>query len=181
MNIETVDTDNYPAGQVIIPFTGVTATRKMTGFDSKEELEYTKPIYKANIDTWTEYDLVYKSGRDLIDYALYQHPRESDANYAARIRDGYIFNFGRAIINIFSFYLNDKEVVRELPGLKDDKQFKMFLKDCDLYGTDYNVFINEIQKYASAIGAVGILVNKPGDITRNNITLSDEIKNGIYP
>ena len=181
MNIETVDTDNYPAGHVVMPFPGATAERKMTGFDSREELEYTKPVYKLNINAWNEYDLVYKSGRDLIDYALYQHPRESDVNYTARIRDGYVFNFGRAIINIFSFYLNDKEVVRELPGLKDDKQFKMFLKDCDLYGTDYNVFINEIQKYASAIGAVGILVNKPGDITRNNTTLSDEIRNGIYP
>lgn len=182
MNIENVDTDDYPAGKMIVlPGGGATATRKTTDFQTKEELEYVKPVYKLNIRAWNEYDLVYKSGRDLIDYALYQHPRESDANYTARIRDGYIFNFGRAIINIFSFYLNDKEVVRELPGLKDDKQFKMFLKDCDLYGTDYNVFINEIQKYASAIGAVGILVNKPGDIARNNLTLNDEIKNGIYP
>ena len=174
MNLENIN-------PVSMPFNGVAAERKMTDFGSKEELKYTKPVYKSNIIAWKEYDLVYNSGRDLIDYALYQHPRESDANYVARIRDGYVFNFGRAIINIFNFYLNDKEVVRDLPGLKDDVQFKMFLKDCDLYGTDYRVFINEIQKYASAIGAVGILVNKPGDITGNNLTLKDEIENKIYP
>ena len=126
MNIENVDTDDYPKGTVIVPFSGIGPTRKMTDFESKEELEYKSYIYKRNISTWNEYELVYKSGRELINYALYQHPRESNANYEARIRDGFVFNFGRAIINIFSFYLNDKEVVRELPGLKKDKQFKMF-------------------------------------------------------
>lgn len=179
--IENTDTDNLPQGELVTAPGGTYTQRKMTDFKTKQELEYTIPVYKENIVAWTEYDLVYKSGRDLIDYALYKHPRESQQNYVARLRDGYTFNFGRAIVNIFSFYLNDKEVVRELPGLEDDVQFKMFLKDCDLNGTDYDVFINETQKYASAIGAVGILVNKPGDIAMSNATLKDEITKGIYP
>jgi hypothetical protein len=179
--VENTDTDNLPAGIELVPSSGTYTQRKFTDFKSKAELGYTCPIYDRNVETWGEYDLVYKSGRDLINYALYRHPRESEKNYEARLRDGFAFNFGRAIVNIFSFYLNEKEVVRELPGLKDDLQFKMFLKDCDLNGTNYPVFINETQKYSSALGAIGILVNKPGDITRNNMTLKDEIIRGIYP
>jgi len=175
---ETVDTEITP--KIVVDPSGSFTQRKFTDFKSKAELEYTTPIYKENIQDWSIYDLVYKSGRDLINFALYRHPRESTENYDARLRDGYVYNFGRAIINIFSFYLNEKEVIRELPGLKDDAQFEMFKQDCDLNGTDYDVFINETQKYSSAIGSVGILVNKPGGITMNN-TVQDEINNGIYP
>jgi hypothetical protein len=176
--LETVDSDDMSQGVVV---SGNFTTRKFTDFKSKNELEYTIPVYNKNIDAWNEYDLVYRSGRELINYALYKHPRESQQNYMARLRDGYIFNFGRSIINIFNFYLNEKEVIRELPGLENDKQFKMFKKDCDLNGTDYDVFMNESQKYSSAIGSIGLLVNKPGDIAINNITIQDEINNGIYP
>jgi hypothetical protein len=181
MRAETVDTGDYQGGKVITPAGGAMTTRKFDNFKTKDELEYTAPVYRKNILIWSEYDLIYKSGRELINYALYKHPRESQENYIARLRDGFIYNFGRAIINIFSFYLTEKEVVRELAGLEDDKQYEMFKKDCDLNGTDHNVFMNETQKHASAIGAIGILVNKPGDISGNNLSLKDEIKLGIYP
>lgn len=145
---------------------------------TKEELEEKHELYQEYIDDWKLYDLVFRSGKPLIDYAIYQHPRESNKNYEARIRDGYVFNFGKTIIDIFHFYLTEKEVMRDLSGLADDPQWEMFLKDADLNGTNYNVLLNEAQKFASVSGSIGILVNKPGIGAK---TVKEEVSNGIYP
>ena len=145
---------------------------------TKQELEAKHDLYQQNVINWQLYELVWRSGKDLIDFALYRHPRESPANYKARLKDGYIFNFGKSIIDIFNFYLHEKKSIRNLPGLKDDRQWQMFQKDADLQGTNYNVLIDEVQKFASVFGAFGTLVNKPGGLEG---TLDAEIKNGIYP
>ena len=157
----------------------------MANFKNKDEMYATSEIYKKNQETWELLDLVYRSGPELIQHSLYKHPLESNENHRARLRDGYVFNFGKSIVNVYNFYLNEKDVVRELPGIEDDPQWKMFTKDTDLLGTDYNVFWNEAQKFASAMGAIGILVNKPGDYSGEgetvDLSIGDEIKDGIYP
>ena len=78
-----------------------------------EELNEKNPLYEDNIKDWELYNLIYKSGRPLIEYALYRHPRESSQNHDARIRDGYVFNFGKSIIDLFNFFCSkDKYVSR---------------------------------------------------------------------
>lgn len=146
--------------------------------NNKQDLEVTHDLYKKYIGDWQLYDLVWESGTDFINHAIYRHPLESQKNYENRLRDGYIFNFGSAIVDVYNFFLNQKEVVRTLPGLEDDYQWKMFLKDADLFGTDYNVLIDESQKLASVSGSVGMLVNKP---SVNADNLSDEIREKVYP
>jgi hypothetical protein len=149
------------------------ANDKMT----KEKLDEKHELYNEYIDDWDLYDIVFRSGKPLIDYAIYRHPRESEDNHTARLRDGYVFNLGKTVIDIFHFYLTEKDVVRDLKGLANDPQWKMFEKDADLNGTDYNVLLNEAQKFASVNGSVGILVNKPAA----QPTVAEEVKNGIYP
>ena len=156
----------------------------MAKFKDKNDLMSTCETYKKNLENWQLLDLVYKSGKELIEHSLYRHPLESPENHRARLRDGYVFNFARSIVNVYNFYLNEKEVVRELPGLEKDPVYEMFKKDTNLFGTDYDVFWNESQKFASAMGAIGILVNKPGAYSGGeevSIALGDEIKDGIYP
>ena len=92
---------------------------------TKQELESKHELYQENIDNWTLYETVWRSGKKLVEYSLYRHPRESSANYDARLRDGYAFNFGKSIIDIFSFYLNEKEPIRDMKGLADDIQWQM--------------------------------------------------------
>jgi len=150
-------------------------------FAIKDELYYRNEIYMDNIEDWDLYTLIQKSGKDLIKYSLYQHPTESDTNYIARLRDGYVFNFGKAIVDIFNFYLNGKDVVRSMSPLKSDPQWKLFEKDADLAGTNYTVLIDEAQKIASALGAVGMLVNKPQGVSGEGLTKLDEMKYGVYP
>ena len=144
---------------------------------TKEKLNEKHELYKEYIEDWTLYDTVFRSGKPLIEYAIYRHPRESEKNHEARIRDGYVFNLGKTVIDIFHFYLTEKDIVRDLEGLADDEQWKMFEKDADLNGTDYDVLLNEAQKFASVDGSVGILVNKPSGYK----TVAEETKNGVYP
>jgi hypothetical protein len=151
----------------------IMATDKMT----EEKLKEKHPLYSDYIDEWDLYDVVFRSGKPLIEYAIYRHPRESEKNYNARLQDGYVFNFGKTIIDIFHFYLTEKDVVRDLKGLANDPQWEMFVKDADLSGTNYDVLLDEAQKFASVGGSIGILVNKPA----SRRTVGQEIKNGIYP
>ncbi len=145
---------------------------------TKDELVKKHPLYKEYEDDWELYDVVFRSGKPLIEEAIYRHPRETQDNYEARLKDGYVFNFGKTIIEIFNFYLTEKDVMRSLKGLEEDKQWEMFLKDADLRGTDYNILLNEAQKFASVFGSIGILVNKPG---YDKKTVAAEIKDNIYP
>jgi hypothetical protein len=144
---------------------------------TKEKLDEKHELYKKYLEDWELYDVVFRSGKPLIDYAIYRHPRETEQNYEARLKDGYVFNLGKTIIDIFHFYLTEKDVVRDLEGLADDPQWEMFVKDADLNGTDYSVLLNEAQKFASVNGSIGILVNKPA----GQDTVSDEMLSGIYP
>ena len=151
------------------------AGSKMT----KDELESKNSLYQQNIEDWKKYEIVWRSGKNLIEFAIVRHERETYANYQNRLKDGYVFNFAKSIIDIYSFYLNEKKVMRHLPGLEDDPQWQMFLKDADLNNTNYNVLVDEIQKYSSIYGSFGVLVNKAGG---NDIkTLAAEIENKIYP
>jgi hypothetical protein len=143
-----------------------------------EELNQKHPLYEEHIADWELYDLINISGRRLIEYSLYQHPRESPANHAARLRDGYVFNFGKSIIDLFNFYLCEKDAIRLLRGLEKDPLWRMFEKDADLNNTNYNVLIDEAQKLASSFGSIGILVNKPPGGGR---TVAESIKKKVYP
>jgi len=142
-----------------------------------DELNEKHELYEQYKEDWELYNLIYRSGKDLIDYAIKRHPRESSDNYSARLDDGYVFNFGKAIIDLFNFYLCQKEAVRTLKGLEKNPLWEMFLKDADLHGTDYNVLIDQAQKLASALGSIGILVNKPD----GGVTVDQNIKLGVYP
>jgi hypothetical protein len=144
----------------------------------KDELQKTHQLYQDNKESWGLYDLIYKSGRPLIKYALKQNPRESTKNWKARVDDGYVFNFGKAIIDLFHFCLTEKGVVRNLEGLHTDPLWEKFKNDSDLRGTNYDVLMNECQKFASVYGAMGLLVNKPAS---DAVNLADEISDGVYP
>jgi hypothetical protein len=146
-----------------------------------EELRKVHPFYKERADAWEFMSLAYKGGPDFVEACLTKHPRESEDNYKKRLGEAYVFNFPAAIVDLFSFYLTEKPANRDLNGLElADKQFQMFIEDCDRHDNDYDVWLTNTQKLASIHGHVGIIVDKPnikGDIQ----TVSQEIQNRIYP
>lgn len=149
-------------------------TKEMT----KAILDEKHPLYSDNVEDWQEFRIVYDSGRELIRTALFKYAFEKQSTHDDRLKDGYVFNPGKAIVNVFNYYLTEQLANRELGGLSEDDLWKMFKKDCDLKGTDYDDFLNEGQKQASVAGAVGILCNKPPNPGGTEATA---IKEGIYP
>lgn len=145
----------------------------------REDLERKHELYKANIEEWNFYTLTYDGGMPFIEYCLYHYStRESVGNWKDRLKNGYTYNYAQSIVDLFNYYLTDAPVVRNVGKLADDPQFQMFNKDCDLKNTDYNVYMDEIQKLSSVCGSIGTLVNKPNFEGR---TVQDEIRAGVYP
>jgi len=135
--------------------------------------------YDKHINDWNFYHLAYEGGVPFVRKAIgNRNLRESMANWRMRIEEGICFNYTEAIVDLFNFYLTEKAAIRTIEKLKKDRQWEMFLEDCDLIGTDFDVFMNEAQKLASVFGAVGILTNKP---QTNTQTREQEIQQKIYP
>ena len=145
----------------------------------KKMLESTCKTHDDNISDWGYYGLAYRGGKGFIEDSLGdQNSRESYANWKERIDAGYNFNYCAAIIDLFNFYLTEKPAVRDLKVLEKDPQWQMFLNDADLKGVNFDEWINEGQKLASAYGSIGILVDKP---TTELANVEMEIANRVYP
>jgi len=143
-----------------------------------DRLLETHETYNEMISSWSFFGLAYEGGKNFIDFALQQHTRESPANWANRQEEGVCFNYSSIVIDLFNFYLTEKPAVRDLGSLSNDKLWHMFLKDADLYSTNFDVFLNEAQKMAAIYGAVGVLIDKPNSESR---VVKDDVKLGIYP
>ena len=145
--------------------------------DSKE-LKKTHPLYNTHLSEWGYNQKAYDGGKAFIEETLERQARESEDNWKARQAAGVCFNYARVIVDIYSFYLTEQHPVRDLKELSDDILFSQFEADCDMRGTDFEVFLTECQKLASVSGAIGILVDKP---LIKNQTREQAIKNQVYP
>lgn len=145
---------------------------------TKDELKETHKTYDNNIKKWKFWEAAYDGGEDFINEVIYQHPRESENNWKQRKDDACVFNYATGIIDLFNFYLTEKSAIRELGKLNDDSLWQMFYKDCDLYNTNFDVRMNELQKLSSVYGMVGVLVDKAISKTA---TVQQAKELGIYP
>lgn len=145
---------------------------------SKEELLSTSATYQEYEKDWLFWGKAYEGGQKFVKEALYKNTRESQKNWDERLKSGINFNYTAIIVDLFSFYLCEKPPRRDMKSLAKDKQWQMFHKDCDLFGTGFEEYINDVQKLASIYGAVGILIDKPSLKTRNK---EQELSKNIYP
>jgi len=145
---------------------------------TREELEKKHALYTQNLAYWNFFRMAYDGGRDFIHDALVRHPMETYKNYQARLAEGICFNYSAAIIDLFNFYLTERAPARHLKGLEKDPQWMMFESDADLYGTDFDTYLNNTQKISSVYGSAGVLVNKASNTTK---IVAQEIEKGIYP
>lgn len=140
--------------------------------------------YEAMLSKWQFWGSAYEGEEEFLKIVLAQNSRESNDNFQSRLNEGEVFNYCATIVDLFSRFLSQQQIHRDLGKLFQDELWQMFWKDIDLYGTDYDVFWNSAEKLASVYGVVGILVDKPKGIkaTDNSIvTKADEIGNQSYP
>jgi hypothetical protein len=145
-----------------------------------DELVSTHEIHKDNVNTWIFLGSAYNGGDEFLRLSLEKHPRESQDNWVARVKDGFAFNYAAIVVDLFSFYLTEKAPDRSNMGrLLNDPFWKMFLRDCDLSNTNFDEFLIESQRTASIYGTMGVLVDK----ARSSIGMTRKaaLKKGIYP
>jgi hypothetical protein len=147
------------------------------------DLTSTHLLYDKYIDEWRFMRAAYNGAKALISIgALTRHERESLKNYNRRMNEAYGFAYSKSIIDLFNFYLFKEPVKRNLGVLSEDELYAMFKKDCDLYGTDFDMFLLEQSRSASIEGHVGILVDKPLPGTkRKPVSRAEEKSSRVYP
>ena len=143
------------------------------------ELRSTHEDYDVNYNEWRFLLACYEGTKELVRLGLVKrNERETSDNYERRIEELYNFNYTKSVIDLFNFYLFKKPVKRTLPGLENDKFWEMFTEDCNLYGDEFDDFLTEMGRYASIMGYMGILVDKP-DVELE--TQQEELDERIYP
>ncbi len=144
-----------------------------------KKLKKVHPIHEKWKPKWEFFIAAYEGTEALLDYGvLERNERESKDNHRARLREAYGFGYSTDVVDTVCRYLFEKDASRELGKLADDPLWQRFVDDCDLMGTDFDVFLTEQQTYASAYGHVGILIDKA---SAGADTLEAERDGGIYP
>lgn len=145
------------------------------------KVDDTHTDYDLMLNKWLFWSLAYDGDDDFIKSVILQHDRESISNFATRRDNAEVFNYSATIIDLYSHYLSQSKVNRELGSLADDELWKIFNKDVDLYGTDYDVFWISVNKTSSVYGFCGILVDKPKMSKADIKNKQQEINDKLYP
>jgi len=147
--------------------------------ETVEDLKSTNTLYKQFEPLWLEYKHCFDGYKTLAENAYFpQHSRESVDSYEYRLKMGYGPNYSEAIINIFDYYLRTSQLQRKFGPLADDELWQLFQENVDYYGTDYNIFLEDVRKKASIYGHMGILVDSPNN---GALTRDEALKNEVYP
>jgi hypothetical protein len=143
------------------------------------DLRGTHILYRANAPEWFFLMASYEGAKELVRLGyLRQNERESDTNYARRKSEAYGFSYSKSVVDLFNFYLFKKPVKRDMATLKGDELWTAFMKDCNLYGDDFDNFLTEQGRYASIEGHMGILVDKASVTFENR---KEQLEQGVYP
>jgi hypothetical protein len=126
------------------------------------DLKRTGDIYNLFVEEWLFFGKAFRAGKAFINEALIQHPSESDDNFTVRKAEAFNFPYAQNIVTIYNHFLTEKPAIREVhPSISNRDDWRKFQKNCDLFKTPFESFLNESQKLAGAYGVVGILVDFP--------------------
>lgn len=129
------------------------------------ELKKTGAVYDKFIDDWNFYGKAFKAGKTFIEEVLFKHPRETEGNYTNRLAEAINFPYSTNIVSIYNYFLTEKKAIREISStIADRADWQGFKANCDLYGTNFDVFLNDAQKLSGAYGVTGILIDMPPGI-----------------
>jgi hypothetical protein len=142
-----------------------------------------RATHSTYADEWSEWIFLvsaYEGVRQLVDIGVIkQHVRELDEDFLRRISELYGLNYSRAVIDLVNFYLHKREPMRKLPKqLAEDEAWQAFIEDCNHEGDTWGDFMADQGRWASVMGAVGFLIDKPNLQAESQ---AQERELGIYP
>jgi len=144
------------------------------------DLKITHEEYDVHEREWEFLLAVFDGVREIIRLGLVEkHEREPTESYLRRMKQLFGFGYTKSVIEIFQFYLFKKGAQKTLGSLHDDKTWKMFISDSDLYGNDYDSVIMNISMYSAVLGHMGILIDKAN--TDDIQTKQQQIDARVYP
>lgn len=138
----------------------------------KSELLETSDYYKENEARWRFLEAANDGFRSLYEYGIlsnFQNPEQYIESGRA-----YSFNYTKRINSILTGFIADTYFQSDYKPLKDDKMFQAFILDCDLMGTDFEIFWNCRRLIGGLFGLCGLLVDRgeggnPQFLIDNNI------------
>ena len=145
-----------------------------------EELKSTHQKYKDRVTDWKLFLSIYKGIQSIVKNGYVpKHEREPQAAYDRRIKELYSFGYSKSVVKILTFHLFNKPPIgRQLKALEGNDIWEMFFKDANLQGDHYDIVLRHISLYASIMGHMGVLVDKPP----GNYTTKQEQKDAkVYP
>lgn len=144
------------------------------------DLQYTHPLYDRYKADWDFMLAVFEGIREIVRMGLIvKHEREPQSAYDRRLAELYSLGYSCSVVEIFQHFLFKKNPQdRQLGPLHEDKLWKQFYDDADLYGNGYEATLMEIALYAGVLGHMGILVDKAKGTPQNR---AEEIEKKVYP
>lgn len=145
-----------------------------------KELEEKHEKYTANVDEWKKFKAAYSGTKALVDHGvLKRNSRETASSYEERKENAYGFNYTNRIVNIINSYIFQKPSANDYGALSDDELFQKFLNDADFQGKTFGHVINDLQRWCSVFGHVGLLIDKP--VIDGVRTVAQDVADNIYP
>ena len=142
-------------------------------------VEYTHPDYDDYKDRWEFYLRSYMGGDDYREgNYLVSYLNETKQDYARRLNLTPVDNHCHSVVHIYSSFLWKVPPTRYFNSLEGNTALLPFLRDTDLDGRSFDVFMAQAQIWASVYGHVWLMVDKPES---NAGTRAEELDQGIRP
>ena len=149
------------------------------------DLEYTHPLYEANLGRWNYYRASYNGGFDYRNASLgmlrkYLFEDDTPGNqYGNRLEYTALDNMTKLTVDTYRSFLFRSTPTRTFGNLAQDISITRFMEDVDFNGKDFDDFLKEANDMATVYGQVWILCTKGQ--AQGVITREQEIAANIRP
>jgi hypothetical protein len=132
-----------------------------TDLDSLGILFKEHDLYEDNKDHWEYLQNSYEGGKQYRNAGyLLQYANETDGDYTKRASATPLDNHCRSVINVYNSFLFRDMPERDFGGLTEDEVMPL-LKDADMDGRNFNMFMKDVSTWSSVFGHAWVMVVKP--------------------
>jgi len=142
------------------------------------ELKETSSFHKAFSEKWTLYQNAYSGTTALIESGILSEDIDRDPlDVSYREKSAWGQNLSEWIVNIIADFVGLSDFEEDFSAISKDWALNAFINDCNMLGTNWDVWWSDIRRAVYATGMNGIIVDK-GKGSGNDAEMK---ANGVYP